>query len=156
MAKDKENDRRLTKEWFKAHPDYQRQYRSKTKDKQSEYNKEAYKKRKIRYATDINFKLSASLRNRLNRTIESGYKTGSAVSDLGCSIAEFKQYFESKFQPGMTWGNWSRTGWNIDHIVPLCKFDLSDAEQLKKACHYTNLQPLWVEDHKIKTAKDIL
>jgi hypothetical protein len=156
MPYDKENGKRLQREWFAANPNYQREYRSKNKDKERENNRRAYEKRKLRRVTDTNFKLAASLRNRLNLAIKGNYKSGSAVGDLGCSIEEFKAYMESKFKPGMTWDNWSKTGWNIDHIEPLFKFDLTDADQLKKACHYTNLQPLWVEDHKIKTAKDIL
>lgn len=135
--------------------EYQREYRHKNKEKQREYAKKAYEKRKLRYATDINFRLACSLRNRLGRAVKLNYKTGSAVGDLGCTVEELKSFLESKFQPGMNWENWTRKGWHIDHVVPLSKFDLSDPDQLKKACHYTNLQPLWVEDHKIKTAREI-
>jgi hypothetical protein len=174
MACNKENKKRLNREWRRTHSDainerqrqqyrdnhsealtYQRDYRSKTKEKQSEYNKSAYQKRKLRYLSDVNFKLAASLRNRLGRAIKGNYKSGSAVNDLGCSVQEFKFYIESKFQLGMTWDNWSKDGWHIDHIKPLCKFDLSNSDQLKQACHFTNLQPLWVEDHKRKTAGEI-
>ena len=51
----------------------------------------------------------------------------------------------------MTWANWSRYGWHIDHIVPLSFFDLSDRKQLLQACHYTNLQPLWAEENRKKS-----
>ena len=47
----------------------------------------------------------------------------------------------------MTWENWKIDGWHIDHIKPLNSFDLTDPEQLKEACHYTNLQPLWWYDN---------
>jgi len=77
-------------------------------------------------------------------------KTGSAVRDLGCSIDELKQHLESKFLPGMTWNNYGRFGWHIDHIRPLSQFDLTNPEQLKIACHYTNLQPLWWRDNLSK------
>jgi hypothetical protein len=83
----------------------------------------------------------------LNQAFKKNYKTGSAVSDLGCSIEEFKLYLESKFLPGMTWDNWSRTGWHIDHIKPLSGFDLTDPIQLQDACKYINLQPLWASDN---------
>lgn len=98
-----------------------------------------------RYHSNPLFKLSRLMRNRLNMAIRNGQKAGSAISDLGCSILELRDYLESKFQPGMTWENHSREGWHIDHILPLASFDLSDREQLKKACHYTNLQPLWAK-----------
>jgi len=79
--------------------------------------------------------------------VNKGIKAGSAVKDLGCTIPELIKYLESKFQLGMTWENHSSTGWHIDHIIPLCEFDLTDREQFLKAAHYTNLQPLWAEDN---------
>jgi hypothetical protein len=95
-------------------------------------------------------RLKINLRKRLTEAVKHNHKSGSAVKDLGCSIAEFKIYIESKFQVGMTWDNWSRDGWHIDHIKPLASFDLTDLDQLKSACHYTNLQPLWAIDNLSK------
>ena len=51
----------------------------------------------------------------------------------------------------MSWENHSQTGWHIDHIKPLSRFDLSDREQFLEACHYSNLQPLWAEDNLSKS-----
>ncbi len=95
-------------------------------------------------------KLRNLLRNRLNKAISINCKNGSAVRDLGCSIEEFKSYLESKFTPDMNWSNRGVKGWHIDHIVPLSAFDLTNPEELKKACHYTNLQPLWWNDNLSK------
>jgi hypothetical protein len=66
---------------------------------------------------------------------------------LGCSIPELKTYLESKFQEGMSWENWGIYGWHIDHIIPLDAFNLTNREEFLKACHYTNLQPLWAEEN---------
>ena len=113
------------------------------------------------YANDIQYKLSMILRLRINQAIKYNHKSGSAVRDLGCSISNLKLYLERQFylnkytKDKMTWDNLSRNGWNIDHIKPLCSFDLTDRNQFLEACHYTNLQPLWVEDHRTKSAKDI-
>ena len=97
--------------------------------------------------TDPIFKLKCNLRNRLGMAIKKNFKKGSAVADLGCSIEFLKKHLESKFKPGMTWANWGRSGWHIDHIVPLAAFDLNDREQFLKAVNWTNLQPLWASEN---------
>jgi len=109
--------------------------------------------RRQRYTSDVNFKLSLALRARLNAAIKNGQKAGSAVRDLGCSIEELKLHLESKWQPGMSWNNWSRKGWHIDHVIPISSFNLEDAEELKKACHHSNLQPLWANNNLKKSNK---
>jgi len=137
-----------------------KEYYQRTRDKHLNHKKEWYVEnhsrlkecRLNRYNNDINFKLRSLLRCRLNAVIR-GSKKGSAVRDLGCSIEELKLYLEPKFQDGMTWDNWGKYSWHVDHIVPLASFDLSDPEQLKKACHYTNLQPLWAYDNLSKGDK---
>jgi hypothetical protein len=110
---------------------------------------------KVRYASDPCFRIAKLLRSRLSHAIRENRvsKTASAVRDLGCSLEDFKTYFESKFKLGMTWNNYGK--WEIDHIDPLASFDLEDPEQQKRACRYTNLQPIWKEDHIKKTARDI-
>jgi hypothetical protein len=77
-------------------------------------------------------------------------KAGSAVRDLGCTILEFMAYFETLFRPGMIWANWGAV-WEIDHKQPLSSFDLEDRDQLLVACHFTNLQPLLIAEHRAKT-----
>jgi hypothetical protein len=106
-----------------------------------------------RLRTDARFRLALLLRTRLRAALRGGYKNGSAVRDLGCSIAKLRQHLERQFKPGMTWGNWSRTGWHIDHIRPLASFDLGDPSQLKAAVHYTNLQPLWAIENLKKATR---
>lgn len=53
----------------------------------------------------------------------------------------------------MSWENYGKNGWHLDHIIPLSAFDLTDPEQLKIACHYTNIQPLWARDNLVKSNK---
>lgn len=99
-----------------------------------------------RLRKDIQFKIAHHLRTRLRQALSAnhpGSKNGSAVRNLGCSIAEFKIYIEEQLQPGMTWQNWTYDTWHLDHKKPLAAFDLSDPAQLREACHYTNLRPLW-------------
>lgn len=111
-----------------------------------------------RYKNDIQFKLKVTLRNRINGIlkIKDIYKTfQSHIDSLGCTILELKIHLESQFKQNMTWQNHSKYGWHIDHIKPLSSFDLTDPEQVKQACHYTNLQPLWAQENILKGNKII-
>ncbi len=68
----------------------------------------------------------------------------------GCSWQELRAHFEGMFREGMTWENHGRTGWHVDHIKPLCEFDISKEEELYKAWFYTNLRPLWHWENRAK------
>lgn len=140
-------------------PCYQKQYRKENTDKIVQLNKswyEANREKDIadsaiyqakRISEDITYKLKNRLRVRLNNAIKGNFKVGSAVDDLGCSVEFLKTHLESKFKDGMSWQNHAINGWHIDHIKPLSSFDLTNYEELKKACHYTNLQPMWSKDN---------
>lgn len=104
------------------------------------------KKRKL---VDPQYKISVLLRIRMCSALKKGYKKGSGIRYIGCSVIQLKEYLEKKFQPGMTWSNHGK--WHIDHIIPLCSFDLTDKKQFLKAVHYTNLQPLWAVDNLKKS-----
>jgi len=143
------------KAYYETNKDKAQIYRDLNKDKIKNYfdvNKDKiYEQRKFKKENNIQYKLSINLRCRLHSAINGNYKSGSAVKDLGCTIDELKVYLESKFQPGMSWDNYGKTGWHIDHIKPLASFDLTDKYQLLEACNYTNLQPLWAKDNLVKS-----
>lgn len=130
--------------------EYQYIYRNKNKER---VNERTRKNEKKRYGSDIQYKLRHVLRVRLHDALKGRCKSGSAVQDLGCPVDELKKHLEAQFQSGMTWDNWSTDGWHVDHIVPLSRFDLTNRDQLLKAIHFTNLQPLWAEDNLKKGNK---
>ena len=117
------------------------------------YKQEIIRKAKQKYSVSPETRIRHCLRVRLRKAIKMNKKMGSAIDNLGCSIEELKIFFSKKFQPGMTWDNYGFCGWHIDHIIPLCSFDLTNREQYLKACHYTNLQPLWAKDNLHKYTK---
>ena len=144
--KKRQNDKRTTEERRAYYKIYHIRTRELNKERKRTYER-------LRRKVDINFRLITVLRSRLNKVIKSNDKNGSTTDNLGCSISFLKLYMESKFVEGMTWENYGRYGWHIDHIIPLSRFDLKDEAQLKKACHYTNLQPLWAADNLSKSNK---
>lgn len=99
-------------------------------------------------ANDINFKLASLLRNRIRTALKRFHKNSSTKKLLGCSIEEFRAYFEAKFTDGMTWEIFLSGGEiHIDHIRPCSSFDLADPVQQSECFHYSNLQPLWAADN---------
>jgi hypothetical protein len=127
---------------------YNRQWYENNKSRMQNYHAQYCNNK---YKNDINFKICTILRSRLNKAVKRNQKSGSAVRDLGCTIDFLKTYLESMFLSGMSWSNHGE--WEIDHILPLSSFDRSNPEELKKACHYTNLQPLWAKDNLSKSNK---
>jgi len=129
------------------------------KEKVREY-KNQYEK--LKATESVEYRIKRNLRARLRAALRHNVKRGSSVKELGCSIEEFKKYLESLFYSNkitgeaMTWDNYGleKDKWQIDHIKALKLFDLTDPIQFKQAVHYTNLQPLWHNDHVIKTRKD--
>lgn len=141
-------------DWYYANKDtvlvQKKKYALENKDAIKVYMNEYNKKRT---KADINYKLAKNLRSRFGNALNNNLKGGSAVRDLGCSMAEFKIHLESQFQEGMTWDNHTRDGWHMDHIRPLSSFDLTDPVQAKQASHYTNLQPMWAKENISKGNK---
>jgi hypothetical protein len=121
--------------------------RAKTYKRNNRPHLNQYQKNKIQ--NDLNFRLSRNLRNRVCQSLRNKKKVGSAIKDLGCSVDELRRYLEKQFEPGMLWDNYGKE-WHIDHKTPLSWFDLSDKGRFSKACHYTNLQPLWSANNWIK------
>lgn len=145
---------------------YHLEYSLKNKEHKQVYDKKYKKENRAKVNTyvmekkkkDVQFKLQMALRGRLLRALKMGWKSGSAVRDLGCTIPELKFYLEGQFKDGMTWDNWTRAdlndlAWHIDHKVPLTFFDLTNREQFLQAVHYTNLQPMWAKENIKKSNK---
>ena len=144
---------------------YHDQYYLNNKEKENKRSSEYFKKNrttvmlqrkehnKIRYHSDVNYKLKHNLRRRILKAIKvnGGEKTKSTMDLIGCSVDFLKTYLEAKFLPGMTWDNHGE--WHIDHIWPCSIFDLSDYQEQKFCFHYTNLQPLWAKDNLLKGNK---
>lgn len=107
-----------------------------------------------RRKTDLQYRLQCNLRSRLSNALRGRTKNASAIKDLGCSTEELKTYLASKFTGEMSWDNYG-TVWEIDHIRPLANYDLTDREVVLMLVHFTNLQPMLIQENKRKSNKVI-
>jgi len=97
------------------------------------------------------YKMKRILRNAISRICRKSktQKDRRVIEYIGCRMSEVRQHIERQFVKGMTWDNHGEL-WEIDHIVPLAQFDLTELSQRLAANHYTNLQPLWKWQNRAK------
>jgi hypothetical protein len=162
MQKYRKEYRQTTKglEWIK---NYRKNYYEKNCEKlikkqkkyceNPEVKKLINKWRREKTATNPQFAIGLRVRSRVSKALK---KVGAVKSQktkelLGCSFEFLKEHIESQFKEGMSWEN--RSSFHIDHIRPLASFDLTDPEQLKAACHWSNLQPLYPIENIRKSDK---
>lgn len=148
-SKNKESKVILTEEKLIKKREYKKQYRINNPDKIAE------QRRRYRERNKNNplFKLKRNIRKRLKKQLDKGFRIGQTSEMLGCSLVYFKAYIESQFKDDMSWENYG-TYWHIDHIKPVCSFDLTQPNVAKQVNHYTNLRPLKAEDNIKKSIED--
>jgi hypothetical protein len=137
------------KVWSNNNKSKVEQYKKKYVDKHRDF---INSKMIMRKKEDPILKLKMLYRSKTNKIL--GSNRESTFQLIGCSPQELKTHLEKKFKDGMSWENHGLFGWHIDHIIPL-SFAKSD-DELKKLCHYTNLQPLWAKDNISKRDKIIV
>ncbi len=71
---------------------------------------------------------------------------------IGCSPHALGIFLESQFTPEMSWENYG-SYWEVDHKLPLARFDLTNLEQQRLAFHFENLQPLEKTENRKKSDK---
>jgi hypothetical protein len=104
--------------------------------------------------------LQIKLRQRVSRRLRHAFKGRNIFKSfqktfdiLGYSADDLKKHLESKFQPGMTWGNIGK--WEIDHIVPDSFYNYSSIYDVafRESWKLSNLRPLEKSLNASKGAK---
>lgn len=139
----------------------QRQYRKENKEKEKEYkikNKErmaAYHKQyqNQRMANDDLYNFKQTIRSAINRSfkrrkLSKNYKTEEIVC---CSLEQLKEHLHKTFFANYGYEYDGKEDVHIDHIVPLATAETED--DVKRLCHYTNLQLLKPKDNMQKSDK---
>lgn len=151
--------------------EYAKSYRSvpanleKIKEREREYRaRPLVRDRSREYARLYQRKRHAnSLKARLDRSMSGGvYKSLRAMKAgrswevlVGYNLPQLIRHLEKQFLPGMTWDNYGRGGWHIDHKVPKVVFNYTapEHEDFKRCWALSNLQPLWEKENISKNAK---
>ena len=106
---------------------------------------------KNEHNTNINYRIKKSLAARLRTVI---VKNDSTMNYIGCNIQYLREWFEYNFTSEMNWDNYG-SYWSIDHIIPVCKFELTDEDEKLKCCNWTNLMPVTVKYNSSKKSIDM-
>lgn len=129
-------------------------YRERTRDHIARKNREylPIKKLKIkeRRLVDENFRISEVIRSKVHKLLR-GLPT-SYQALLGLEMDKFKDWITFQFESDMTWNNFGSV-WQIDHVLPMSRFDLSAPDQRSICYGWTNLQPLRVYENRLKSNK---
>lgn len=129
-----------------------KKYRNENKEhikiKQKEYLPIRKEKIKERRKNDKNFQLSEILRSKYHKMIKG--KNTSYKDIIGCEIKQLKDWLEFQFDKNMSWEN-QGSYWEIDHILPINKFNFENEREIHICFNWTNLQPLYKIENKRKT-----
>ena len=102
---------------------------------------------------DPQFKLHVRLNQRISDVLKrQGVAKASKTVDLiDAEIVHFKAYLAANWAEGMSWENYGRDGWHVDHIRPCASFDLTDEDQQLVCFNWRNLRPMWAAENISKS-----
>lgn len=111
----------------------------KTPEQKAKRNKKA----RLKYKTDPETRLRRNLTGILGQFVRGINDRGSKY--VGCSLAQYKAYIESKFEQGMTWSNRGQGEgkWSLSHEVNFETFKGQLHIYVKVASWYGNMKPMW-------------
>lgn len=153
----KERDKKVRDLYYKEnHNKILQERKEYRKTEEYKIKRKAYNKKRFQENKEEIYKYNRKHRNiPKNRLLENlrshicimlkqnkTYKKNKTISYLGCNLDEYKSYLESLFLPEFTWENRGEI-WEIDHIEPLSKFDLTIEENIYKAFNYKNTKPIF-------------
>jgi hypothetical protein len=100
--------------------------------------------------SNINYRLKKSLAARLRTVLK---KENHTMNYIGCNIQYLREWFEYNFTDDMNWDNYG-SYWSIDHIIPVCKFDLTNEDEKLKCWNWSNLMPVTIKYNSSKKEID--
>jgi hypothetical protein len=111
-----------------------KEYLSKPENREKR-NKYLRKYKADRRLNDHNYKLFENHRKKIWKSLTN--KSNSSKELLGCDIENYVNWITYTMSDEMTWDNYG-TYWNIDHLVPVNTFDITNPDEAKKAFNWKN------------------
>jgi len=150
-----ENFKDRNRKWYKNNiekaKETSRKYRKIYPDKLKEWKKR-YFQRKIR---DPKFRLNNKIKIAIWESIKRNKNSHRWEYWVGYKLEDLIIHLENQFKPGMSWDNYGKEGWDIDHIKPISSFNFTSYNdtEFKECWALDNLQPLWAAENISKGAK---
>jgi hypothetical protein len=101
---------------------------------------------------DKSYVIYENLRKRIWKSLKN--KSNSSKELLGCEIDLYFKWIEFTMTEDMNWENYG-TFWNIDHLIPLNKFELNNPEEAMKAFNWKNTWAMKSNENFIKKSNII-
>lgn len=139
-AKTKDNNKKAKKNWISI---------PENRDKRNEYIRKYKADRRL---NDNAYKLFENHRKKIWKSLTN--KSNSSKELLGCDIENYVNWITYTMSDEMTWDNYG-TYWNIDHLVPVNTFDITNPDEAKKAFNWKNTWAMLSSDNFSKRIKII-
>lgn len=101
--------------------------------------------------TNMNYRIKKSLAAQLRNVLT---KNDTTMNYIGCNIQYLREWFEFNFTEEINWDNYG-SYWSINHIIPVCKFDLTDENEKIRCWNWTNMIPVPINFNSSKKCIDI-
>lgn len=101
--------------------------------------------------TNMNYRIKKSLAARLRCVLT---KNTTTMNYIGCNIQYFREWLEYNFTEDMNWNNYG-VYWSIDHIIPVCKFDMTVEDEKYKCWNWSNMMPTTIKYNSSKKNIDL-
>jgi hypothetical protein len=142
-----------------------KRYKKNNKEHVSEYNKKYKAEHKeettiynciynsTRREIDENFRIRTDMRSMLHKAVFENMD----LPVIGCSNKNLRLWIESNFNSKISWLNYA-SEWQIDHVIPLQIFDLTNKVELNISFNWKNIRPLCIIKNQSKkfTLYDVL
>ncbi len=126
--------------------EYQRTYNRLNRERIAERSNKWQRNKR---AINPTYRLCENMSSGIWQSLKNG-KSGRKWEVLvGYTSRQLIAHLESQFQLGMTWGNYGKFGWHVDHIRPISSFSFISPEEsaFLECWALSNLRPLWWDEN---------